>query len=370
MRIVKVPGVIGRNASPGVSAAVWLILFIALCALSAAHESALPARFLLDAAGILQMMKSGASFEAFGDSFANLAWVFNFFGLRDFTISLLGFLAASFSMFFAIWRSGVTALKPAEFCLVAFWLVNQTVYIGLPSKEIVISILVLLLLFYSSSRAILPIFVVLAGLIAVYFRSYWGIVLSATVCLYLAPTGFRRPISLLLFSLFVFVVVAVGFQAALGEPLGFARQSVNEWRDVNDTASIIMPFIAGNGIVVGVANAAITLVTFIVPLRLIASGNAMQMLGGVGLCLTFGMLSFRYRAVATSYAARRGFERLCLCLLVSFVVTQAIFEPDYGSFLRHLSPISPLIVFFVLRLGLEPQRRVAAAPRALAHRRR
>lgn len=370
MRIVKVPGVIGRNASPGVSAAVWLVLFIALCALSTAHESALPARFLLDAAGILEMMKSDTSFQAFGDSFANLAWIFNFFGLHDFTISLLGFLASSFGMFFAIWRSRVTALKPAEFCLVAFWLINQTVYIGLPSKEIVISVLVLLLLSYSSSRAILPLFVVLAALIAVYFRSYWGIVLFATVCLYLAPTGFRRPLPLLFFSLFVFMVVAVGFQQALGEPLGFARQSVNEWRDVNDTASIIVPFIAGDGIFIGVANAAITLVTFIVPLRLITSGYPMQMLGGLGLCLTFGMVFFRYRAVATSYAARNGFERLCLCFLVSFVVTQAIFEPDYGSFLRHLSPVSPLIVFFVLRLGLEPQGRTAAAPRALAPRRR
>ncbi|MGF6545307.1 hypothetical protein [Paraburkholderia youngii] len=46
MRIVKLPGIIGRNASPGVSAAVWFILFIALYAISAFHDSTLPARFL------------------------------------------------------------------------------------------------------------------------------------------------------------------------------------------------------------------------------------------------------------------------------------------------------------------------------------
>ncbi|RZF30216.1 hypothetical protein EVC45_08500 [Paraburkholderia sp. UYCP14C] len=356
MRIVKIPGIIGRSASPGVSAAVWFMLFIALYVVSAAHESTLPARFLLDEAEILDRMKSVTSFKAFGDSFDNLAWIFNFFGLQTFTISLAGFLASIFGMFFAIWRSKVSSLKPAEFCLVAFWLVNQTIYIGVPSKELVISVLVLLLLFFSSSRAIFALFVVLAALVAVFFRSYWGITLIATVCLYLAPSAFRRPLSLLFFALLVFVAVAFAFQMAMGESLDFARQSANEWRDAKEVASIIVPFIPGSGIAVGVANAAITLATFMLPLRLILSGYALQMLGGIGLFCTFSMVFLRYRPLASLFPAVGGFDKLCLCFLVSFVVTQAIFEPDYGSFLRHLSPVSPLIMFLALRLRLDPTR--------------
>ncbi len=370
MRIVKIPGIIGRSASPGVSAAVWFILFIALYAVSAAHESTLPARFLLDEAEILGRMESATSFKAFGDSFDNLAWVLNFFGLQSFTISLTGFLVSSFGMFFAIWRSKVSLLSPFEFGVVAFWLINQTMYIGVPSKEIVISILVLLLLFFSSSRAIFPLFAVLAGLITVYFRQYWGITLIATVCLYLAPRGFRRPISLIIFALFVFMVVAFAFEKVLGQSLDFARQSANEWRDAKDVASIIVPFIQGSGIFTNVANAAITLVTFVLPLRLITSGYPMQMLGGVGLFFTFGMVFVRYRPVASLFPSVGGFERLCLCFLVSFVITQAIFEPDYGSFLRHLSPVSPLIMFLALRLRVSPTRGgTATVPDSVPRRR-
>jgi hypothetical protein len=42
------------------------------------------------------------------------------------------------------------------------------------------------------------------------------------------------------------------------------------------------------------------------------------------------------------------FEKLCFCFAFSFLMTQAIFEPDYGSFLRHLSPISPLLMYLLL----------------------
>ncbi|CAB3804656.1 hypothetical protein LMG28614_06048 [Paraburkholderia ultramafica] len=349
MRIVKIPGIIGANASPGVSAAVWFVLFVALYAVSAAHETFLPARFLFDEAVIFDRMKTVTSFLAFGDSFDNLAWIFNFFGLENYSISLLGFLVSTFGMFFAIWGSHVRSLRPAEFFLVAFWLVNQTVYIGVPSKELIISILVLVLLFFSSSRAILALFVFLAALVAIYFRSYWGITLVATVVLYLGPNGIRKPVSLIFFALVLFVVVAFAFQKAYGESLDFARQNANEWRDPNEVGSIIVQFIPGSGIFIGVANVAITLATFVLPLRLITSGSPLQTLGGIGVFFTFAIVFLRYRAAASLFPVGR-FEKLCFCFLVSFIATQAIFEPDYGSFLRHLSPVSPMVMYLVLRL--------------------
>ncbi|WP_260853944.1 hypothetical protein [Paraburkholderia sp. BCC1886] len=349
MRIVKIPGIIGKSASPGVSAAVWFLLFVMLYVVSATHDSSLPARFLFDEAVIFERMKTAVSFKAFGDSFDNLAYIFNFFGLENFSISLLGFAVSTSGMLFAIWRSHVSSLRPTEFFLVAFWLVNQTVYIGVPSKELIISVVVLLLLFYSSSRAILALFVFLATLVAIYFRSYWGITMIATVVLYLAPNGVRKPIALILFALAMFVIVAVAFQKAYGESLDFARQNANEWRDPNEVGSIIVQFIPGSGMFVGIANVAITLATFVLPLRLMTSGSPLQTLGGVGVFFTFAIVFIRYRAAASLFPVGR-FEKLCFCFLVSFISTQAIFEPDYGSFLRHLSPVSPMIMFLVLRL--------------------
>lgn len=351
MRVVKIPGIIGTNASPGVSAAVWFALFVALYALSATHETSLPARFLIDQIVIFDRMKTVGAFRAFGDSFDNLAWIFNFFGLGNFSISLLGFLASTLGLFFAIWRSGLISLKPLEFFLVVFWLINQTVYIGVPSKELIISLLVLFVFMFSSSRTVILAFVFSAVLVAIFFRSYWGITLGATLVLYFGPNGIRKPASLLFFALGLFFAVALLFAKLYGESLDFARMSANEWRDPNEVGSIIVQFIPGDGILVGVANVAITLATFIVPVRLIASGAFMQTVGGIGVFFTFGLLFLRYRVASSLFPVGR-FEKLCFCFLVSFVSTQAIFEPDYGSFLRHLSPVSPMIMYLILRLRM------------------
>lgn len=349
MRVVKIPGLIGPHASPGVSAAVWFTLFIVLYALSATHETSLPAKFLVDELVIFDRMKTVAAFRAFGDSFDNLAWLFNFFGLGNFSISLLGFLASTVGLFFALWRSGLSALKPLEFFLVVFWLINQTVYIGVPSKELIISLLVLFVFIFSSSRAVVLAFIFSAALVAIFFRAYWGITLCATLVLYFGPSSFRKPASLAIFALALFFAVAFLFAKVYGESLDFARLNANEWRDPNEVGSIIVQFIPGDGILVGVANVAITLATFILPLRLITSGALMQTVGGIGVFFTFSLLFFRYRVASTLFPVGR-FEKLCFCFLVSFVSTQAIFEPDYGSFLRHLSPVSPMIIYLSLRL--------------------
>lgn len=349
MRIVKIPGLIGTNASAGVSAAVWFVVFVALYAVSATHETSLPARFLFDEVVIFDRMKTVAGFRAFGDSFDNLAWVFNFFGLGNFSISLIGFLTSTLGLFFAIWRSNVSSLKPLEFFLVVFWLINQTVYIGVPSKELIISLLVLFVFIFSTSRAVILAFIFSAVLVAIFFRSYWGITLVATTILYLGPNGLRKPASLVFFALSLFVVVAFLFAKVYGESLDFARLNANEWRDPNEVGSIIVQFIPGDGIFVGVANVAITLATFILPLRLILSGALMQTIGGIGVFFTFALLLLRYRVASTLFPVGR-FEKLCFCFLVCFISTQAIFEPDYGSFLRHLSPVSPMIMYLVLRL--------------------
>jgi 4-amino-4-deoxy-L-arabinose transferase-like glycosyltransferase len=50
----------------------------------------------------------------------------------------------------------------------------------------------------------------------------------------------------------------------------------------------------------------------------------------------------------------------CVLLALAFVTVQGVFEPDYGSALRHLSPLIPLIAFAVGRAAV-----AAATPSAL-----
>ncbi|MCC8392609.1 hypothetical protein LJ656_08415 [Paraburkholderia sp. MMS20-SJTR3] len=347
MRIVKLPGLIGETATPGVSAAIWALVLALLCFVSINHETVLPERFLLDGLFILERMSADVRFEAFGDSFDNLAWLFRTLGLGTLAISLLGFFASTFGLLLAIWRSGVPSLSYLEFMLACFWLFDQTVYIALPSKEIVISLAIFLIVLCKDSRFIVVIFTACALLVAVYLRSYWAITLAPTMLLYFGPSFLRKPPFLIVLAVVLFVCMAIDFRIQYGQPLDFARQTVNEFRDPSEVGSLIVQIIPGGNLLSDVSNAMLILGTFLLPVPLILSGVATQTLGGICTFFSLGATFSRYlKRAAVAQPAR--FDRLCFCFAVSFIATQAIFEPDYGSFLRHLSPISPLLMYLLL----------------------
>jgi hypothetical protein len=347
VRIVKLPGLIGKNANPGLSAATWVLLLSALCFVSVNHETLLPERFLLDGQFILERMMSDVRFEAFGDSFDNLAWIFRTLGIGTLAISLIGFFASTLGLLLAIWRSGVVSLSYMEFLITCFWLFDQTVYIGLPSKEIVISLAVLLILLCKDSRFVILVFSACAMVISIFFRSYWAITLAPTLLLYFGPPALRKPRILVVLAIILFACMAVDFRIQYGEALDFARELVNESRDPSEVGSLIVQFIPGGNMVSDVTNAMLILGTFLLPLPLILSGVATQTLGGVCTFFSLGFMFSRYQK-RTALAEPGRFDRLCFCFTVSFLATQAIFEPDYGSFLRHLSPISPLLMYLLL----------------------
>jgi len=360
VRIVKVPGLIGPSASPGVSATIWVLLLALLCFVAVAHETVLPAKFLLDEQVILERMVTVSRFEAFGDSFDNLAWTLRWLGAGTAGTSLIGFFASTVGLVLAIWRSGVTSLTGTEFLLACFWLVAQTVYIGMPSKEIVISLAVLVILQCKDSRFIVVIFTACVALIAVFFRTYWAITLAPALLLYFGPAVLRKPLSLAFVAVVLFACVAVNFRIQYGETLDFARQMVNESRYPNEVGSLIVQIIPGGNIVSDVTNAMLILGTFLLPLPLVLSGVATQTIGGICTFFTLALMFSRYQG-RRAVAAPDRFGKLCFCFIVSFLATQAIFEPDYGSFLRHLSPISPLMLYLLLSSRSE---RESEAPRS------
>jgi hypothetical protein len=326
---------------------IWLALLSAFCFIAITHDTTLPERFILDEQVILNRMMTVTRFEAFGDSFDNLAWAFRALGLGTLAISLIGYFASTLGLMFALGRSKVDNLSYIEFVVVCFWLFAQTVYIGMLSKEIVISIVVLILLIFKDSRFIIVIFTACATLVAVYFRSYWAITLPPTLLLYFGPRYLRKPFPLIMIAAVLFACLALNFRVQYGESLDFARQMANEWRDPSEVGSIIVSLIPGANPVTDVANAMLILGTFLLPVPLLLSGVATQMLGGICAFFTLSKTFTRYHRNGGLVEPGR-FEKLCFCFAVSFLATQAIFEPDYGSFLRHLSPISPLLIYLML----------------------
>jgi hypothetical protein len=81
-----------------------------------------------------------------------------------------------------------------------------------------------------------------------------------------------------------------------------------------------------------------------VPVPLLVSGSAVQLLAGGFMAVCWILVAVRTRRVSGS----SGPAVLPLAFLVSFLMVQTAFEPDYGSYIRHITPqLSLFLALFV-----------------------
>ena len=128
----------------------------------------------------------------------------------------------------------------------------------------------------------------------------------------------------------------------LNKPADFFRSSVNEPRvHTGEANTIIVRFISDLAEPVGgVVNNLLTMFSLMVPVPLLGRGGLYY----VFIVLVFVLiwvafvLAVRSRPDREQVLASRG-----VALFASFAVVQGLFEPDYGSALRHLCPLIPFI---------------------------
>jgi hypothetical protein len=131
---------------------------------------------------------------------------------------------------------------------------------------------------------------------------------------------------------------------ALGVNLNHFRQTVAEYNSLY-AQSAIQDYIQVGSPLGGAANGLLCLLLLLVPVPMVLAGQPIY--------LAFaGMISVLW--VATAVVIVRGMRagwfradvRLARAtsLLVSLVTVQSVFEPDYGSYIKHLTPLLPLFL--------------------------
>ena len=192
-------------------------------------------------------------------------------------------------------------------------------------------------------KILLVLFIVFAFGYAYYFRKYWGLVLLTYIgfnCIFLLfkirPT--RKNIVLLIFAFML--MLSLAFEVILNVGLSHYRMIININRigDVNAT-SIILPFIPLGNFLLEWVNSLITMIMLLLPFPLLA-------LGGIQHVVSFIAISFVYFTFFKDlkFAVLDSVGKQAALFLISFVMIQSVFEPDYGSFLRHLTPLLPLVL--------------------------
>ncbi|MES2979585.1 MAG: hypothetical protein V4731_14265 [Pseudomonadota bacterium] len=233
------------------------------------------------------------------------------------------------------------------------WMMCCAFFLAPPSKELVALPVALFLCLSRSPLARLTaalLFLTYAAL----FRQYWAICYFYFVCTMWAlrlHVARRSWTALILFVLAFLVPFAVA-QTAGQLPLTEARMVVNEVRlDSPDARSAFTNVLENTGMWTDAANAVLAWFYLNIPLTMLLEPTPHYIFFGL---FQLATLAF-FCAGCASYVrqARRlrdpgsTYPR-CIAFVVAYSLTQSLFEPDFGSFLRHemIFMIPMLVVVF------------------------
>lgn len=348
-------------AHPLQSAIIVIGLAIAIgLAIVVFRDAIFPARFDFDAQGIRDLIEYPffVDEEAYG-SFANIAAVYQAIGIGSDRLlaGFLGFAVLLIGIGLAIARGGGLPDSVPVSAVLGGGVIVGTAFLGTHTKELLVATLIAILLVLPRHWIGDLITVALALGVGIGFRQYWILVAGAFL-VYRAWFSLRRGTRGVLI-LAAILVVGLGFAVWLfmGDPPDFYRTSVNAHRIGNaDAETLIGRFVEWPEPLGGIINNVLTFIFLIVPLPMLALGTPYHatlalVIAALWGTLLWAMWAFRDRPMPAVTAR-------AIAVVLAFVTVQGIYEPDYGSALRHVTPFLPLILL-VLIAATEDRRKSA-----------
>lgn len=327
-----------RRVVPQLIALAWIPLCFAFASV---NQQFLPDKYFADSQHInsLAMVADGPS----PDSFITMAWIYRNLGAFDFPeATQLITLGLFFMLLFrCISWMDVSRFGVIETLLFCFCGAEASIYLAQYSKESMVVLIVLT--FTLMPRRVLGdlIFIVLACGYAYAIRQYWYVVAGLYVAFrLLLRAGKARWIPI--YVVVAMLVLAFGTYMFLGVKLSYFRDVPAQTNSLY-AQSVIQDYIPAGGPIGSAANGLCTLVLLIIPIPLL--------LAPTPLYLAFAVL-ITVLWISVFLVVRKG-NRLgwftsdvrlarAVSLLLAMLIVQAIFEPDYGSYIKHLTPLLPL----------------------------
>lgn len=333
-----------RRVVPQIVIGVWLPLCFAFASVNQIY---LPEKYFADSEHIagLALVATGPS----PDSFITTAWVYRTLGAFEHpVITQLTTLALFFAMTFccASWLE-VSRFGVLEVVLFCFCGTEAAIYLAQFSKESIVVLVVLALVVMPRRALGDALFLALACGYAYTIRSYWFIVAG----LYLAfrlLLRLRKPSWIPIFMTVALFCLAFGVHGVLGLNLDSFREAVAQTNSLY-AQTVIQNYIPATGPLGNAANALCTLVLLVIPLPLVLSSAPVYLtFAGLMTVLWINLFSVVHKGMHKSWFVLDVQLSRAVSLLLAMLTVQAIFEPDYGSYVKHLTPLLPLF-FFVLR---------------------
>ena len=330
----------GVQGTPQIVTAIWTVLCLGLAGM---NDQLLPEKYFLDSQHIQQLALLASS--PTNDSFGTTAWVYSVLGgfaVPELTqlITFLLFLVLLFRC--APWL-GISRFGPVEVVLLCFSGTEAAIYLAQYSKESIVVLVVLTLVLVPTNAAGEFFFVVVACLYAAVIREYWFIITALYLCMR-GLLRLRRPVWIAVFTGSAVLILAIGVSVVMHVDLNSFRQAVAQ-KDNLYSQTAIQEYIPVRGPLGAAANALVTLVLLAVPAPLIITGSPVYLVFAVVMAVLWWRLFATVREGMRQRLFRADVRVARACaLLLATLPTLAIFEPDYGSYIKHLTPLLPLFL--------------------------
>ncbi|MCW2583225.1 MAG: hypothetical protein JWQ53_2015 [Klenkia sp.] len=336
-------------------------LYLGLVVLSVpvflAVRAVLPDRYQGDARTI-QRVAQGTFVPVDDTSFLYVGRLYAWLGLADapVTAGALGVVAGLAVVGLAV-RHARGRVTPAGVVLLGLTVLLTCVYLGQFSKDVwVLPVVVVVLLARPSWRGELGL-VLAAAAYAATLRNYWFLVIAVYLALRVTAgrSGRRRWVLAVVAGTVVGATIVM--PAVLGADLQSIRGDINDSRgEVGDVASIITSPQIGGGPAVDAVENVLTVGELVAPVPLALLGSPVYLAFAVGIGLIWAAV-----ASATFVGPRRLLAGVppprdpvtttalrAALLLIAYLTVLSFFEPDYGSYVRHLTPVLPLVLALAL----------------------
>ena len=320
----------------------WVVCTsLALGAIIALRSHAiLPAKLFLDESIIRRFIAGTIRIDG-PSSYGTTGWLYRVTGLGAIPdlFPLLAYAVFAAGVIVAVTWRGIPGMSFPELAMVAGSLLLGAVYLSQYSKEFFVLPLVIVLMLARRSWVIEATWIALVLLYAGFVRQYWFLVLVLYLAFRILIPRVRTAWLLIPVILVGFAAMAVVFDMVLGAELTFFRSDINNALDI-DRSTRIDDLIPGDALPVQWLNAVVMLLAIAFPVTLVLSGEPLQMVTGLFIAMCWVLVAIRSPRVV----GKAGPGVIPLAFLLAFLMVQSVFEPDFGSYLRHITPQLPLFL--------------------------
>lgn len=297
---------------------IWGIIFILQGIFIYNIEKIFPEKYFFDSYVIINAIAKN-DYSHFGQSYTLTAKVFSIFNVDTLQqYNMICYLL--FTMFFIWYLYKKKDLKVGILIFNFIFLFLASIYLIRPGKEF---LQLIILIFCYNWNKLSPIFLIIGGFL---FRPYLIIqgLIFAILKFYLKR---KRKILWLVLFLIVGLVITFMVPDYIEKMLVGIRENMNKNRQGSEHAkSIINSLIERNGVWYAYLNYMLNILRLLFPIELIFR-NA-KYLPYIIFQLWFTSKLWSWKNLLSDK----------VILLYSFILVSGIFEPDYGSFLRHTVP--------------------------------